>query len=353
MPGEESPKKAIENADVCSGIDGGPACVRACPTGAAIRVSPETFLSVARMGEGRPWAERRFADRAGGRSRGHAAPVAARPDQPRGLPAPCPVPLAQDRRRAQPRGDRQFAADIEPRPNGGSWYGYLLGTIGALLIVWLSLIGIRKRAMTPGKWSLKAWTSAHVYLGLSLIVVATLHTGFQLGWNVHTLAYGLMLLVIASGVFGIVVYANLPQALSNNREQMTQRQMIEAVQALDRQLQDAAQPLGRGQADLVIAALAEDPFGGGIARRLSGRYPGCATARAIEGLGLADARGAGDPASDKVVKLLIRRRRSWRVSGGTCASGRSLEIWLYVHVPATFALIAALFAHILSVFFYW
>ncbi len=30
-----------------------------------------------------------------------------------------------------------------------------------------------------------------------------------------------------------------------------------------------------------------------------------------------------------------------------------LEIWLYVHVPLTFALIAALAAHIISVFFYW
>ena len=30
-----------------------------------------------------------------------------------------------------------------------------------------------------------------------------------------------------------------------------------------------------------------------------------------------------------------------------------LEIWLYVHVPLTFALIAALSAHIISVFFYW
>lgn len=90
------------------------------------------------------------------------------------------------------------AADVEPRPNGGSWYGYTLGTIGALLIVWLSVLGIRKRAMTAGKWSLKAWTSAHVYLGLSLIVIATLHTGFQLGWNVHTLAYALMMLVILS-----------------------------------------------------------------------------------------------------------------------------------------------------------
>lgn len=45
----EKAKKAIK-CDMCSGQDGGPACVRACPTGAAIRVSPEQFLSVALMG---------------------------------------------------------------------------------------------------------------------------------------------------------------------------------------------------------------------------------------------------------------------------------------------------------------
>ena len=45
----ETPKKAIK-CDMCAGIRGGPACVRACPTGAAIRVGPEEFLSVARLG---------------------------------------------------------------------------------------------------------------------------------------------------------------------------------------------------------------------------------------------------------------------------------------------------------------
>ncbi|MDB5705919.1 MAG: cyclic nucleotide-binding protein, partial [Sphingomonas bacterium] len=49
--GVEKPKKAIK-CDMCSGIDGGPACVRACPTGAAIRVAPEEFLDVARLEEG-------------------------------------------------------------------------------------------------------------------------------------------------------------------------------------------------------------------------------------------------------------------------------------------------------------
>ena len=47
-PTVEKAKKAVK-CDMCSGIAGGPACVRACPTGAAIRVSPEAFLTVARL----------------------------------------------------------------------------------------------------------------------------------------------------------------------------------------------------------------------------------------------------------------------------------------------------------------
>ena len=48
--GKETPKVAIK-CDMCSGIDGGPACVRACPTGAAIRVGPERFLTVSQSGK--------------------------------------------------------------------------------------------------------------------------------------------------------------------------------------------------------------------------------------------------------------------------------------------------------------
>lgn len=47
-PSVEKPKKAIK-CDMCAGIKGGPACVRACPTGAAIRVAPEEFLTVSKL----------------------------------------------------------------------------------------------------------------------------------------------------------------------------------------------------------------------------------------------------------------------------------------------------------------
>ncbi|PZQ24521.1 MAG: hypothetical protein DI569_01095 [Sphingopyxis macrogoltabida] len=241
--------------------------------------------------------------------------------------------------------------DVTPRHNGGSWYGYTLGTIGALLILWLTALGYRKRKMTSDYWSLKAWTSAHVYLGLSLIVIGTWHTGFQLGWNVHTLAWVLMMLVILSGLYGVIAYATLPAALSNNRDEMTQMQMLEAIRAFDRQLHTAAQPLTPEDTAPVLASLDEDPFAGGIAARLSGRYPKDATAAALKALG---ASRAGDgEARDKVMSLLsqkqaalARLRKHLRLRG-------LLEIWLYVHVPLTFALIAALSAHIISVFFYW
>jgi hypothetical protein len=237
--------------------------------------------------------------------------------------------------------------DQEPRPNGGTWYGYTLGTIGLALILWLSLLGVRKRKITTGAWSLKAWTSAHVYLGLSLVVVGTLHTGFQIGWNVHTLAYVLMLLVIATGIWGVIAYATLPQSLSANRKEMTRKQMLEALTAIDRQLEGAAQPLARAEADLVIAALEQDVFYGGALARLTGSYPGCATTRALR------AMGGGSEAEVRVAALLEKRREQLAQIRGQLRIRALLEIWLFIHIPLTIALIAALTAHVISVFYYW
>jgi len=237
--------------------------------------------------------------------------------------------------------------DQEPRPNGGTWYGYTLGTIGFGLILWLSLLGVRKRRINPGAWSLKAWTSAHVYLGLALAVVGTLHTGFQIGWNVHTLAYVLMLLVIATGIYGVIVYATLPSSLSANRKEMTRAQMLDALTAIDRQLESAAQPLARAEADLGIAALGQDVFYGGALARLTGSYPGCKTARALK------AMGTGSETEARVTALLEKRREQLAQIRGALRIRAMLEIWLFVHIPLTIALIAALTAHVISVFYYW
>lgn len=245
--------------------------------------------------------------------------------------------------------------DVEPRHNGGSWYGYVMGTIGVLLILWLTALGYRKRLMTRGHWSLKAWTSAHVYLGLSLIIIGTLHTGFQLGWNVHTLAYVLMMFVILSGIYGIAVYAVLPRQMSFNRDQVTEAQMLASLKEADRQLHDAAQPLSQYHAGLVRESLDQNSFGGGLLARLANSYPRCATRRVHRQIRLetgprpdtgTDPLERVDALLERKLSILARVRRHLQLKA-------LLEIWLYIHVPATFALIAALIAHIVSVFFYW
>jgi hypothetical protein len=245
--------------------------------------------------------------------------------------------------------------DQQPRPGGGTAYGYTLGTLATLLILWLTMLGVRKRAMTRGRWSLKGWTSAHVYLGLSLVVIATLHTGFDFGWNVHTLAYALMLLVILSGIWGVAAYATLPKALSNSRSEMTRPQMVDAVVKLDRQLQIAAQPLADADTAIVRRALADDPFRARLIRRLSASPRGCRTDSALAGLRgrLALATGEEAEALESVVALLERKSAALARIRQYLRLRALLEVWLYVHVPLTFALIAALAAHILSVFFYW
>lgn len=246
-------------------------------------------------------------------------------------------------------------ADVGPRANGGTWLGYALGAISALLIVWLMLLGVRKRAITPGRWTLKGWTSAHVYLGTSLLVLATLHTGFQFGWNVHTLAYALMVVVIVSGFFGIYYYAVVPRRMSDNRGQTSQAEMLDEIASLNRELREAAQPLDQEFAKEVDRAITKTRLKRGLLQRLSRRDAGCATARALKRLRKASLSASVDERRplNEVLSILERKNALLDRSRRHIRYKSLLQLWLYVHVPLSFALLAALIAHIVSVFFYW
>ncbi|HEY0649022.1 hypothetical protein [Phenylobacterium sp.] len=240
-------------------------------------------------------------------------------------------------------------------PSGGSWLGYVLGTISAGLIVWLACLGVRKRVISAGHYSLKAWVSAHVYLGLSLTVLATLHTGFQFGWNVHTLAYALMMLVIASGALGIWAYAVLPQRLHGNRGETTRKQMLDSIASLDAQLHEVAQPLDRAGAAVVRQSIEETELGGSFWKRLTGSYGDCANKRALQRLRAlpAPSGAAQAEALTKIEGLMQQKAEALSLARRQMGITALLEAWLFVHIPATFALLAALTAHIVSVFAYW
>ncbi len=239
--------------------------------------------------------------------------------------------------------------------NGGSWYGYTLGTIGALLILWLGWFGIRKRRYGIGQMTLQEWLSAHVYLGVSLIIIATLHTGFQFGLNLHTLAYGLMLAVIVSGIFGVVMYIRIPDLRNENLAGVTLDQLVSQIADLSEQTQQTAGQLPDDITHALVAAQESVRIGGSARRILAGTDRNCPIAAVLQ---MVTAQAASLIDSDaetarRLVSLLARQSQLLEQVRREVRFRALLEVWLYLHIPLTIGLIAALGAHVVVVFFYW
>lgn len=261
----------------------------------------------------------------------------------------------------------------DPRspPNGGTWLGYTLGGSGALLILWLAALGIRKRSYRSTVGTVQGWVSAHVYLGLALVLVATLHAGFQFGWNVHTLCYVLMALVVASGIVGVVAYVRLPAEMSRNRQSLTHEQMLAEIADLDQRALRLASSLPPAFRDAVVSNRDRTRVGGGALALLAGAdrsqvvLPGGGGAHVtanpdqsalLDWLGAELARstvGERTRALSELLSLTSARRVALRRLRRDAQVRAWLDAWLYVHVPLTTALLAALIAHVVSVFLYW
>lgn len=255
--------------------------------------------------------------------------------------------------------------------NGGTVLGYTLGTLGALLILWLAWYGVRKRRYASTAGTVQGWLSAHVYLGAALPVIVLLHSGFQFGYNVHTLAFVLMSLVIASGLFGVYVYLKYPQRLSENRGGANRSALIDELEDVDERSKRIASKLPPEFQELVSSGIGRLQLGESMWQRLRGRdlsqvllkrgndyavvaNPG--QEAALDWLADQQAR-CREPETAAVIgelsALLRNKRRLLKPLAEDLRLQALLEVWLYVHIPLTTALLAALLVHILSVFVYW
>jgi len=265
-----------------------------------------------------------------------------------------------------------YATPVGWRPRGGgTWQGYTLGTVGAVLILWLTLLGIRKRRYASNLGSVQGWTSAHVMLGLALAVVVTLHTGFQFGWNVHTLAYVFMMLVIASGVLGLVLYMSVPRQQSENAAGQSRQEMFGELLAIDGAARDAARRCDPSVGLAVTSSIERTAIGGGAYSQLFGtdrslfQPSGPAAAElagnrdnqpVIEFVAARVPRAAKRVEAEslqELVALLCRRQALLRRIRRDIRLQAWLRIWLYLHIPMTVALLAALSVHVLATFMYW
>ena len=240
-------------------------------------------------------------------------------------------------------------------PYGGTWLGYTLGTVGALIILLLLWFGLRKRQYKAAMGTLQGWLSAHVYLGASLIIIATLHTGFELGWNVHTLAYVLMLLVIFSGFYGVYAYLRFPRMVTDNMGEDTLESAFLKIADLDHDARRLALQLSDEVNRIVLEASQATKIGGGLLEQMRGNPADCKTTAAVQKIQALGTKLKGEQAklNHELYSVMLRKKTLLDRARLDVMYKSRLEIWLYFHVPLSIALLFALAAHIVSVFFYW
>lgn len=239
---------------------------------------------------------------------------------------------------------------------GGTLMGYGLGTVAALIIVWLLWLGVRKRRYGASLTMTQGWLSAHVYLGLALVVIATLHTGFEIGVNLHTLAYLLMLVVVISGIYGVLVFLREPERMTTNMGEDDIPSLMLQIQEVDQQAARLALQLPDEFNNLVQAAAHQTRLQGSVFqhafRTLSRR---CPTSRAVERMQQLNRKLKDEVARQgrEVHGLMLARRTAVEKIRAEFRSIARLRLWLLIHVPLSFALLFALTSHIVSVFIYW
>ena len=251
--------------------------------------------------------------------------------------------------------------------DGSTIVGYGLGGLSAAITVYLAILGIRKRRFASSTGRRRNVVSAHVFLGLALIFTATLHTGFEFEWSVHTLGYVLLMIVILSGIWGIAVYGGMPDKMGRNLGEMIVEkkrfdmsdleQLEEDMEDLDRKLERSLQHLPDNFRAPIQSSLQNTKIGGGLMSIMSGSSKGCATAKAVEQVrDLVDGGSWDEEQSKRMSELvadLARKRELAAALRRDCRYRALLKIWLWFHVPLTVALLVTIMIHVTLVFFYW
>lgn len=248
-----------------------------------------------------------------------------------------------------------FHASRTEFTHGGSPAGIAYGVLGTLSILILLYFGVRKRSYRSRWGTLEGWLQAHIYLGLLTAFLILFHTGFRFHDKVALAAFGVLLMVVISGLWGAVVYTSVPRLLTEVEGDLAPAVMAEQINQLGRTMTRLAVPRSapfQKVCEGLLAELVPDRlagwrllFGGGR------RKPGG------DGASPWAAQLARVPPAEQedLRQLLVLARQRRELNQRLLVQQRYrnlLDVWLYLHVPLSIALVVLVAAHLIGVFFF-
>lgn len=99
-------------------------------------------------------------------------------------------------------------------PRGGSAMGLLFGSVGFAFMIFAGLLGARKRVPTWRLGRAQAWMRGHLWLGLLSLPLICFHGGFHFGGALTRALMWLLIVTVASGVFGAVLQNYVPRIMT-------------------------------------------------------------------------------------------------------------------------------------------
>jgi hypothetical protein len=237
--------------------------------------------------------------------------------------------------------------------HGGSAFGLAYGIAGTALILLLAFFGIRKRWYRSTFGTLEQWMQSHIYLGVLVLVVLFFHTGGRFHDKIAVTTLVLVIIVVASGIAGAILYATVPRMLTEVESELTVEELGDQLNQLARSMARIAS--GRSAPfqriyDELMRQTAPGPLAGWrlIVSRIKRKSQQDADWARLIGI-------VPREEQEELRQMLVVSRQRRELLLRLVYQQRYknvLEFWLYIHIPFTLALLAFAVLHIAAVFYY-
>ena len=107
-------------------------------------------------------------------------------------------------------------------------------------MIFAALLGARKKVPVWRVGRAQTWMRGHLWLGLLSLPLILLHSGFRYGHGLTAVLMTLLIIVVASGVFGAVLQHYMPHVMTR---EMTMETIYEEIGHVRAQLLEEAEEI--------------------------------------------------------------------------------------------------------------
>lgn len=249
---------------------------------------------------------------------------------------------------------RTFSQDVPLGPGAWITMRWVTGLAGLVGIIWVMAYPLRKQVYRRRAGALRYWMLSHIYLGVLAGVLLLVHGGTSSGGSLTTVLMISFDLVIASGIFGALVYAIIPRFMTRiEREPLLLEDLELRREELRAELVRTSRETTNPELNQLIQRKVRRRFLGlGYLVRQYLRKEDLPTMLAKARQEFRSAADTMSRADDARLMEAVENAATLRRVDALCYLHQSLKIWVAPHVLFTTLMLVLMLIHIAQVVYF-